>query len=461
MKRKTHTVDMTQGGVFRHIIKFSIPLMLTGILQCFYNAADMIVVGRFSSQKDLALAAVGSTGPAINLVINLFIGMAMAAGIMVSRKFGAKNESGVSKAVHSSMTVSIIGGAFLSVIGVFLAKPILKMMNVPKEVIDLSVLYVRIYFSGALAMLVYNFGAAILRAVGDTKRPLYYLTFSGIVNVVLNLFFVIVCKMSVDGVAIATLISQVISAVLVLRALIHTDECYKLCLKKLRVDIDDLKDILYLGIPAGIQGAMFSISNMIIQSSINGVGTVAMAANAAGGNIEGFLYTTMNSFNNVTLTLISQNYGAKKFARIKRGAIASGASVIVAGLILGLGVSALSEFFMSFYTADVAVINAGAIRMRYMITIYFLLGLMETSVGALRGLGLSFRNMIISIITICGGRLLAIFLYGPFHTLEDLNVLYISYPVTWALTALANYTLFIIVFRSRKKKYELSEADCG
>ncbi len=435
----------------RHILTFAIPLIFTGLLQSFYNSADMVVVGRFAGED--ALAAVGSTSSAINLIINLFIGISTASGILVARKFGAKNQSGVSKAVHTSIAVSIIGGIFLTVVGLLVANPLMRLMGSPEEVLDLSVLYMRIYFLGAIPMLVYNFGGAILRAIGDTRRPLIFLVISGIINVVLNVVFVAGFDMSVSGVAIATLISQTISAILVLRALINTDECYKLILKKLYIYKSELLEVIRIGIPAGIQGATFSISNLIIQSSINSVGAVAMAGNAAAASIEGFLYVSMNSFNQAVVTFTSQNYGAYNFERIKKGVKSSVFCVVVLGAILGLMVSLFANVFVGAFSDASEVISCGAVRLRFTCTLYLLLGLMEVGGGSVRGLGLSFRPMLVTIICLCGGRIIPVLLFGPYKQMADLNTLYISYPISWVLTALLHITLFAIVFKNRRNKY--------
>ena len=457
MNRKTHSVDMTVGSPLKHILRFAIPLIFTGLLQSFYSSADMVVVGRFAGED--ALAAVGSTSSAINLIINLFIGMSTAAGVLVARKFGAKNQGGVTKAVHTAIALSIVGGLVLTVVGFFVAGPLMEIMGAPTETFSLSVLYMRIYFAGAVPMLLYNFGGAILRGIGDTKRPLIYLIISGIINVVLNVILVAGFNMSVDGVAIATLISQMVSAILVLRALMNTDECYKLIIKKLHIYKAEYLEILRLGIPAGIQSSVFSFSNLIIQSSINSVGAIAMAGNAAAASIEGFVYFSMNAFYQASVTFTSQNYGAYDFKRIRKGVLRSALSVGVLGAVLGILLAVFAENVVGLFSEVPEVIRCGAVRVRIICSLYLLVGFMEVATGAVRGLGLSIRPMIITIVCLCGGRIAPILFYGPYKEVDDLMVLYLSYPLSWFITTIANYTLFIVTYKSRKKKYLLQREE--
>lgn len=446
---KKQTVDMTTGGIYSRIITFAIPIILTGVLQVLYNAADMIVIGRFSGKT--SLAAVGSTSSAINLVINLFMGISSAAGIIVARKFGAKNESGVSKAVHTSISVSIIGGLLLSVLGIAIARPLMRIMGSPDDVIDLSVLYLRIYFIGVFPMMIYNFGASIIRSVGDSKRPLIYLSLSGLINVLLNLVFVILLKWDVAGVAAATAIAQFISAVLVLKNLLKTNECYKLVLKKLRIYQNDLFDILYIGIPAGIQGSVFSLSNVIIQSSINSVGSVAMAGNAAAANIEGFAYTSMNAFHQAAVTFISQNFGAMKFDRIKKGIIAACVSVSITGLLVGGSICIFSNKLLSIYATDPGVIACGRERIMIICSTYFLCGLMEVGVAGLRGIGSSLLPMAVSILGVCGIRMVMVISSGPYTSIDSLKILYLSYPVSWIVTEVIHFITFAVLYSKKKR----------
>ncbi len=449
---KKHTVDMTKGNILKLIIAFAIPIMISGVLQSLYNAADMIVVGRFAGPK--SLAAVGSTGSAINLLIGIFVGLSSATNVIVARKFGAGNKSGVSKAVHTAVAVCLAGGVFLAIAGFFLSKQILIWMSSPDDVINLSALYMKIYFMGVPAVLMYNFGSAILRAVGDSKRPTYYLMLSGIVNVLLNLLFVIVFEMGVAGVAVATIISQVISAILVVRCLIKTDGCYKLILKKIKIYSEELKEIIVLGIPAGIQGALFSLSNIIIQSSINSCGSEIMAGNSAASSVEGIVYIAMNSFFHATLTFTGQNYGAHNFKRMRKGYWTALGTSAVFGIILSVVFSRFSEFFLKFFTDKPQVISYGADRMRYICSLYFLCGLMEVGAGALRGMGVAFRSMFTCLVGVCGIRLIMTIIGAPYHKAEDLHILYASYPISWTVTAAALGIFFFAILKNREKKYK-------
>ncbi len=449
---KRHTVDMTRGNILKLIIAFAIPIMISGVLQTLYNAADMIVVGNFAGKE--SLAAVGSTTSAINLMLNIFVGMSSATNVIVARKFGAGNKSGVSKAVHTAIAVCIAGGIALAVAGVFLSKKILLWMSSPENVINLSTLYMRIYFLGVPAALVYNFGSAIMRAVGDSKRPTYYLMASGIVNVLLNLVFVIAFKMGVAGVALATVVSQVMSATLVLRCLVKTDDCYKLVIKKIKVYAEELKEIILLGIPAGIQGAVFSLSNIIIQSSINSCGSDAMAGNSAASSIEGVVYIAMNAFFHATLTFVGQNYGAHDFKRIRRGFGAGLVSAFVVGITVGGIVVNFSSFFAGFYTDTPYVIDVACQRLRYICTAYFLCGIMEVGAGGLRGLGVATRAMLICVVGACGVRIITTILASPYKTVSDLIPLYLSYPVSWIITAALLISTFFLILRNREKEWE-------
>lgn len=450
---KKHTVDMTRGSIFLHIVRFAIPIMIAGVLQSLYNAADMVVVGTFAENGERALAAVGSTGSAINLLLNIFMGLSSATNVIVARKFGAGNKSGVSKAVHTAIAVCVAGGIFLVIAGFFLSKPLLLWMGSPEDVIDYSTLYMRIYFVGVPAVLLYNFGSAVLRAVGDAKRPTYFLMGSGIINVILNLVFVIVFKMDVAGVALATIIAQAVSAALVLRCLIKTDDCYKLQLKKLKATAAELKEIVLLGIPAGIQGCAFSLSNLIIQSSINACGAIVMAGNAAASSIEGMVYIALNSFFHATLTFVGQNYGAHDFNRMKKGYWTSFCIALGFGLIISTIVSAFAPFFLGFYTDSAETIAVGQLRMKYVCGLYFLCGIMEVGTGALRGMGVATRAMITCLVGACGVRLLMTIIGAPYSVAQDLEILYVSYPISWVLTGTVLAIFFFVILRSREKEW--------
>lgn len=442
---------MTKGSIFRHIVAFAIPIMIAGVLQTLYNAADMIVVGKFAGKQ--SLAAVGSTSSAINLMLNIFVGLSSATNVIVARKFGAGNKSGVSKAVHTAITVCIAGGIILAIAGILLSKQILLWMGSPEDVIDLSALYMRIYFAGVPAVLIYNFGSAVMRAVGDARRPTYFLMSAGLINISLNLVFVIFFHMDVAGVAIATIIAQTVSAALVLRCLVKTEDCYKLDIKKLKMHGAEFKEILLLGIPAGIQGSVFSLSNVIIQSSINACGSDAMAGNSAATSVEGMVYIAMNSFFHATLTFVGQNYGAHDFKRIRKGYWTSFCIAAVFGALISTVVSAFAPFFLSFYTDSASVMEIGVQRMSVVCATYFLCGLMEVGTGALRGMGVATRAMITCLIGACGVRLVMTVIGAPYSQPSDLIILYSSYPISWVLTATALAILFFTISKNREKEW--------
>lgn len=448
---KKHTVDMTKGSIFRHIISFAIPIMIAGVLQTLYNAADTVVVGKFAGKE--ALAAVGSTGSAINLVIGIFVGLSSATNVIVARKFGAGNKSGVSKAVHTAIAACIIGGIALAVMGITFSRKILILMGSPDDVIDLATLYMRIYFAGIPVTLIYNYGSAIMRAVGDAKRPTYYLMGAGLINVSLNLLFVIVFKMSVAGVALATIIAQCVSAILVIRSLIKTEECFKLDIKKIRIHREELREMIVIGIPAGIQGSLFSLSNVIIQSSVNNCGSDVIAGNSAASSIEGMVYIAMNSFFHATLTFTGQNLGAHRFDRIKKGFWTTFGIELVFGFILSQLVVLLSPFLLSLYTNSDTVMGFGKIRISIICATYFLCGIMEVGSGALRGLGVANRAMLTSLIGACGLRLLMTYLGSPYKKADDLKFLFYSYPISWILTGTALMIFFFIIVRNREREW--------
>lgn len=449
---KKNTVDMTNGSILRHIIAFAIPIMIAGVLQTLYNAADTVVVGKFAGKE--ALAAVGSTGSAINLMLNIFVGLSSATNVIVARKFGAGNKNGVSKAVHTAIAVCIAGGIFLAVTGIVFCKKLLVLMGSPDDVIDLATLYMRIYFAGIPVVLLYNFGSAVMRAVGDAKRPTYYLMGAGIINVTLNLVFVIVFDMSVAGVALATIIAQTVSALLVLRSLVKTEDCFKLDIKKIKIYKDELREMILLGVPAGIQGAMFSLSNVIIQSSINSCGSDVIAGNSAAASIEGMVYIAMNSFFHSILTFTGQNLGAHKFDRIKKGFWTTFGISMIFGIILSQSVLLLSPLLLRLYTNSDVVIKFGEMRMSVICATYFLCGLMEVATGALRGIGVANRAMFTSLVGVCGVRLLMTYLGAPYKESSDLKFLFYSYPISWVITGGVLMIFFFAIIKSREKKWQ-------
>ena len=449
--KKKYEMDMCNGNIFLKIIKFSIPLALMGMLQLFYNAADLIVVSNFSGDSE-ALGAVGSTNSIINLLVNLFIGLSVGTNVIVAKYFGAKKFDKISDVVHTSILTSFIIGIVLGIFGFIFARPLLNLMN---NDLDLSVLYLKIYFIGMPFNLVYNFAASVLRAVGDTKRPLYFLTISGMANIVLNLIFVIVFKMSVAGVALATVMSQVISCILILLALFKSNECYQLRFNKLKINKKALIEITKIGLPAGIQSSIFSISNVLIQSSINKFGPIVMNGNSAASSVEGFVYTAMNSVYHAALAFMGQNVGAKKVKNIKKVTIYSLIIVCIVSMTLG-GILFLSgQHVLKIYTDVPKEIEVGFIRLHYLCLPYFLCGIMDVMVGCLRGLGYSTLPMIVSIVGVCGFRIfwiLGIFYnYTDFQNVEDLNMLYISYPISWIITFFAHLGCYLFASRKRIK----------
>ncbi len=450
-----YEMDMTSGSLLGKVLLFAGPLMLTGILQLLYNAADIIVVGNFAGPQ--ALAAVGSTSSLINLLVNVFMGLSVGTSVLVARRWGAGEMAEVSRAVHTSITVALISGELVGVVGVAFARPLLEMMDSPEDVIDMAALYVRIFFMGMPVNMLYNFGAAILRAVGDTRRPLYYLTISGLVNVLLNLLLVIVFHLDVAGVAIATVVSQLVSAVLVLLCLMRSTGPLRLNWRKLRIDGRQLLDIVQVGLPAGLQGSLFSISNVLIQSSVNSFGSIAMAGNSAASSLEGFVYTAMNSIYQADLTFASQNLGAGKIDRVKRVMWVCLGTVTVIGLSLGLLFYHFGAPLLAVYNSDPEVVAFGLLRMSVILPTYFLCGIMDTMVGQLRGIGCSIVPMVVSLAGACVFRIiwiLTVFSQPAWHTLQ---VLYISYPISWALTFAAHFTCWLVVSRRVFAKLRPSE----
>ena len=446
-KGQGYQIDMIHGPLAGKLLVFAIPLMLSSILQLLFNAADVIVVGRWSGKE--ALAAVGSNTSLINLMVNLFVGFSVGTNVVVARDLGAGREEDVRDSVHTSIALSLVSGVVLMGLGLLLSRQMLELMGSPEDVIDLAALYLRIYFCGMPGNMLYNFGAAILRAQGDTKRPLYFLTAAGIINVILNLVFVIVFHMDVAGVALATIISQYVSAILVLLTLMRDKGPLRVDLRALRLDMKVVRRILQVGLPAGFQGMVFSISNVVIQSSINSFGSTVVAGSAASSNIEGFVYAGMNAFYQTALTFTSQNYGACECKRVDR---IMGLCLLYSGLI-GLVLGNLAYLFGyplgSIYAPGQEEVIAQAVdRLSICCTTYFLCGLMDTQVGVLRGIGYSVVPMIVSLVGSCALRLLWV------ATIFQLNrtpeMLYLSYPVSWAITAATHFVFFLFI---RKRAY--------
>lgn len=442
---------MLDGPLFLNIVLYTIPIILTSILQLLFNAADLVVVGRFCGS--VSVAAVGATGAITNLMVNFFIGLSVGAGVTVAHGLGSREETAVHNIVHTALPTALVSGVVLTVIGVSFSETFLTLMGTPENVLPLSSIYMKIYFAGITFTMVYNFCAAILRAAGDTKSPLIFLTLAGIVNVILNVFFVTVFHMNVAGVALATTISQAISAVLVVIALIRRTDACRLELTKMRFHKIQLMKMLRIGLPAGIQSSLFSISNVLIQSSVNSFGDIFMSGNAAASNIEGFVYVSLNAFHQTAVNFIGQNAGARQFKRVGRILWICLGCVTVVGIVLGnLGYAFGPQLLSIYITDSQEAISYGMIRLSFICLPYFLCGLMDVSTGALRGLGASFVPMVISILGVCGiriGWIYTIFQIPRFHTPQ---CLYFSYVVSWTLTFLIQMAAFFIVYRKYCKE---------
>ena len=454
LHRTQYEIDMCNGPILSRMLRFSIPLMCSSVLQLLFNAADIVVVGRWAG--DNSLAAVGSNTALIGLLTNLFVGLAVGANTLAAKSFGARDREELHRVVHTSILLSILSGVLLAVVGFFGARTILTWMQTPDNVLGLATLYLRIYFLGMPATMVYNFGAALLRAEGDTQRPLYFLSLAGVVNIVLNLFFVIVCHLDVAGVAIATVISQCISAALVLRCMTKDTGPLHLDLRKLRIHSRTMGKILQVGLPAGFQGILFSLSNVVIQSSVNTFGEVIMAGNSAAANIEQFVYVSMNAMYQATISFVSQNYGAGNYHRIRKIVIRAQICVLVVGLVLGNLATLFGRDLLAIYTTSPAVIDAGLIRMRIVCTTYAVCGMMDVMVGGLRGIGYSVMPMLVSLVGACGLRLLWIATIFQLPQLHTIQMLYWSYPVSWTITVAVHVLCFLWALK-RVKRHLLAE----
>ena len=439
---------MCNGTIMDKLISFSIPLMLSGILQLMFNAVDIVVVGRFSGSQ--ALAAVGSTTALINVFTNLFIGISLGANVLAARYYATGKTKEMSETVHTAIALALVSGVAMAVIGVVFARGALEIMGTPDDVIAKSTLYMQIYFCGMPFFMMYNYGAAILRAVGDTKRPLIFLIVSGVINAILNLFLVIGFHLDVAGVGIATVISQLVSCILVLRCLHHTESSYQLHLAKLRIRSVYLKQIFEVGVPAGIQSTVINISNAMLQSSVNSFGSIAMAGYTASNNIFGFLYVSVNSFTQACMSFTSQNYGVKKLKRMDRVLIDCMILSVVVTLILGSSVYIFGPELLHIYSNQADVIKYGMEIFSYTTVTYFLCGLMDLFPGALRGMGYSTVPMILSIIGTVGVRI--IWIYGLFPSHRSLTFLFLSYPVSWIATIIMQVICFWFV---RKKIHRM------
>lgn len=463
MKRRT--VDMVDGPLLPGIILYALPLIATGLLQLLYNAADMIVVARWAGGT--ALAAVGSNGPLINLIINVFIGLSVGASVVVSRSFGANDGQNVHESVHCAMAVSLASGVITMVIGLLISRQALMWMGTPADVIEQATVYLRIYFLGMPACMVYNFGAAILRAVGDTRRPLYILALSGLINVGLNLLLVIVFRWDVAGVATATTVSQIFSAVMVVLCLVRAEGSYRYEIRKTRFYKEKFLQMLRHGIPAGIQGSIFSLSNIIIQSSVNSFGSAAMSGNSAAGNLEGLVYVAMNAMYQTCLTFTAQNVGARRPQRLRRIFLLCIVLVTVIGLVMGGAVYLFGEPLLTLYTAasgtdtsisSEEILHYGMLRLSFIVTVYFLCGIMEVLTGAMRGMGSPWLPMLVSVVGVCGIRITWIFTVFRFvdHSLESL---YFSYPFSWFVTSAIHAVCYCFTYRKLVRRLQAAKED--
>ncbi len=443
-KHKSNDIDMVNGPLMKNLFIFAVPLMFTNFLQILFNAADTVVVGKFAGQH--ALAAVGATGSIVFLLTALFNGLSTGSNVVIAKLLGSKDDERIKKTVHTSMAIALWGGILLAVVGVFFAKYLLVAMSTPSDIINLSDLYMKIYFGGSIFLLIYNFGAAVLRSKGDTKRPLYFLMFSGVLNVVLNLIFVINFKMSVAGVALATIISEAVSAFLVVYTLMHEEDATRLELRKIKLDMDIARDIMHVGIPAGIQGMVFSISNVVIQSSINSFGSsTIVAGNSAGANLEGFVYIGMMSFTQATITFTSQNYGAKNYSAIKKILNATLLLTAFSGFLVGFIVWIFGDFFLSLYANEPQVIDVGMIRLTYVALLLFLNGILDVYVSSMRGMGSSTLPTVIMLVGICGVRL--VWIWTVFAAIPTLEIIYLCFPISWIVTAIIQGGLWLHTYK--------------
>lgn len=446
-RRGSYEINMTEGPLLGKLIQFSIPLALSGILQLLFNAADIVVVGRFAGSH--ALAAVGSTGALNMLIVNLFMGLSIGVNVLCARFYGAGQNRDLKETVHTAVLIAALSGFVLIFLGIGLSRPLLRLMDTPADVIDHSVLYMRIIFAGMPASMLYNFGSAILRAVGDTQRPLYFLLTAGIINVALNLFFVIVLHMGVAGVALATVLSQCVSAGLVILCLTRSEGPYRLFLKELKIYGPKLRDMTKIGIPAGIQSSMFSISNVLIQSTVNSFGSVAMAGSTAAGNIEGFLFTSLDAFTQGAQSFVGQNYGAKKMERVRKTVLLCVGLVTALGLLLGVSAYLAGDALLSIYSTDPAVIAFGRQRMLINCVFYFSIGPMNIFVGGMRGMGHSMAPMLDTVFGTCVLRVL--WVYTVFAMWPAWTVLFASYPVSWTLTGVLTGISYFVIKKKAEK----------
>lgn len=447
---KSRSMDLVEGPLFSGIVRYTVPIVLSSVLQLLFNAADLVVVGQFCGS--ISVGAVSSTGALTNLIVNLFVGLSVGAGVSVAHAIGSRNPQLVHRTIHTALPVAFLSGIFLTVVGMSLSRTFLVWMKTPGDVLPLSATYMTIYFAGITFTLLYNFGAAILQASGDTKSALIYLSLAGILNVLLNLFFVIVLQMNVAGVALATILSQAVSAILVIRQLMRRTDACRFELRSSHIYKEPLLKMIRIGLPAGIQGSMFSISNVLIQSSINSFGSSTLVAgNGASSNIEGFVYTSMNAVSAATVNFVGQNLGAQRFDRIHKALRTCLGIVVFLGLTLGCTAYFLGPQLLSFYITDSPeAIAYGHNRMFYICLPYFICGLMDVCTGALRGLGKSLLPMLVSILGVCVFRVFWICtVFQWFHTP---GVLYTSYIISWIITFIVQFFLFEVSVKKLQRQ---------
>ncbi|WP_234122776.1 MATE family efflux transporter [Clostridium hydrogenum] len=454
MSSQNRNVDMCNGPLFKKIFIFALPIMAMYILQLMFNTADMVVVGHFSGRK--ALAAVGATGSLINLIITLFMGLSVGTTVVVARDCGAERKADISRSVHTSIAISIIGGLIVMVMGIILCKPLLKLMGTPADIIGLSTIYMKIYFISTPANMVYNFAAAILRAVGDSRRPMYYLIIAGTIHVIFNLFFVIVLNMGVAGVASATVISEYISVVLIMMCLCRYEGAVRFIPRKMCIDKHKLKDIVRIGLPAGMQGLLFSISNVLIQSAVNSFGSIMVASSAAASNVENYMGTTMNAYYNAAISFTGQNMGAKKYNRIDTIAKVCTALIFATWIILGGVTVIFSKQLLGIFTSDPEVIKLGILRIKVMMVAYFTCGMMNVYPGLTRAMGYSISPMISTLVGACLMRI--IWLATIFNWYHTEVVLFACYPVTWALAGIGQVGIFFYA-RAKLRKGNVTKGE--
>ena len=449
MNRRTQSLDMVNGPLLKNMFIFAVPLMLSSLLQMLFNSADTVIVGKFSGQE--ALAAVGATGSIVFFLTAIFNGLSVGANVVIARMIGRGEPDGIHSAVHTSYFIAIAGGILMILIGQVFSKQMLTLVATPANIIDRSILYMRIFFAGSIFMMVYNFGAAVLRSDGDTTRPTIFLAISGVLNVLLNLFFVVVLEMSVAGVAIATVISQAVAAFLVTIALIRNEGVIKLYPKQISFDKKMARDIISIGLPAGLQGMMFSISNVVVQSGVNSFGSAVVAGNSAAANIEGYVYIGTGAFTQAALTFTGQNAGAGNVENIKRIMLTTLWLTIVSGIAIGFLGWYKGEFFMSIFTNSEEVIQAGMYRLFWVCMFLFLNGIMDVFVSSLRGMGYSTLPTLLTMTGICGVRLAYLWLYFPLH--HELSYLYICFPLSWTVTSILQAILWVRCYNAFKQRY--------